>query len=102
MTFFEEIYQLVAGIPRGKVTTYGQIAMMLGRPRAARMVGWAMHQAPHGLPCHRVVKRDGQLAPAEIFPDQRARLEAEGITFTPEGLVQMNRHQWQLEADYDE
>jgi methylated-DNA-protein-cysteine methyltransferase-like protein len=94
MSSFSEIYQLVQRIPAGMVATYGQIAMMLGRPRAARMVGWAMHQAPAGLPCHRVVKRDGQLAPAYVFPEQRWRLAAEGVTFTTDGRVDMDRHSW--------
>lgn len=94
MGFFQEIYQLVAEIPAGQVVSYGQLAMMLGRPRGARMVGWAMHQAPPGLPCHRVVKQDGQLAPEHVFPEQRWRLAAEGVSFTADGRVQMDRYLW--------
>lgn len=93
-TFFQEIYQLVAEIPVGKVATYGQLAMSLGRPRSARMIGWALHQAPAGLPCHRVIKRDGQLAPESVFPDQRERLVAEGITFDQHDRVRLDRHLW--------
>jgi methylated-DNA-protein-cysteine methyltransferase-like protein len=99
MSFFVEIYQVVARIPAGQVATYGQIAIMLGRPRSARLVGWAMHQAPSGLPCHRVVKRDGQLAPTDVFPEQRHRLVAEGVTFTTDGRVDMDRHCWS--GDYE-
>ena len=61
MTFFEEVYQAVERVPKGKVTTYGDVARMVGRPRAARQVGWALHQNPRPgiVPCHRVVFRDG-------------------------------------------
>ena len=54
---------MVRRIPRGKVATYGQIAELLGAPRAARIVGWAMHGNPHGsrVPCHRVVGSTGSL-----------------------------------------
>lgn len=99
-SFFQEVYSLVAAIPPGRVATYGQIAMMLGRPRAARMVGWALHQAPAGLPCHRVVSSTGRLAPADLFDgEQRGRLEAEGIGFTAGGLVRLNQHLWQADPD---
>ncbi|MBI4572773.1 MAG: MGMT family protein, partial [candidate division NC10 bacterium] len=59
--FFSRVYDLVARIPRGQVATYGQIARMLGAPRSARIVGWAMHGNPHGrrVPCHRVVQQGG-------------------------------------------
>ena len=63
--FFDRVYALVARIPRGKVATYGQIARMLGASRAARSVGWAMHDNPHGsrVPCHRVVQQGGSCSP---------------------------------------
>ena len=62
--FFERVYTVVANIPRGRVTTYGAIARALGAPRAARSVGWALSVAPAaaGLPCHRVVDRNGYLS----------------------------------------
>ncbi|WP_347133010.1 MGMT family protein, partial [Neglectibacter timonensis] len=60
-TFPEAVYQIVRQIPKGKVATYGQIAMLAGRPRASRIVGAAMFRAPAGLPCHRVLYRDGTL-----------------------------------------
>lgn len=98
--FFQEVYQLVAEIPAGKVATYGQIAMMLERPRAARIVGWAMHQAPAGLPCHRVISSSGRLAPESVFAgQQRARLKTEGVTFTDAGLVKLRQHLWQSDDE---
>jgi len=93
----EEVYQIVARIPPGKVISYGQIARLIGRPRAARIVGYAMSKAPAGLPSHRVLRKDGSLPPGDVFgiPGlQRAELEAEGVTFLPDGRVDMTRHGW--------
>lgn len=58
-SFFHQVHALVSHIPSGKVASYGQIAGMLGDPRRARTVGWAMHGCQEGLPWHRVVKADG-------------------------------------------
>ena len=97
--FFALVYALVRRIPRGKVATYGQIARLLGAPRAARVVGWAMHDNPHGsrVPCHRVVQQGGSLSPNYCLDDpgrQRRLLGREGVTFLLEGRVDMARHQW--------
>lgn len=99
--FFERAYDVVRQIPRGRVATYGQIAAMMGEPRKARYVGFAMHASPgmaKGVPCHRVVFADGSLAPGFAFggPEaQRAMLEDEGVTFTPSGRVDMRRCRWE-------
>ena len=66
-TFPEAVYQIVRQIPKGKVATYGQIAMLAGSPRASRIVGAAMFRAPAGLPCHRVLYRDGTLCCDQAF-----------------------------------
>ncbi len=97
--FFEQVYRVVALIPAGKVATYGQIACLLGRPRGARVVGWALRAAPRNrdLPCHRVISKDGSLAPGDIFGGkdiQRARMEKEGVTFDKNGLVNIKKHLW--------
>ena len=99
--FFQQVYHLVARIPPGKVATYGQIALLLGRPRAGRTVGWAMRGAPADLrlPCHRVVYQSGALAPSGAFGEwglQRALLEAEGITFNPDGRIDLEKHLWEF------
>ena len=96
---FAEIYRIAAQVPAGSVATYGQIAAMAGIPRGARTVGWAMRQAPHHLnvPCHRVVNSSGVLSPWHVFGGeeaQRARLEAEGITFLADGRIDMKKHLW--------
>jgi len=87
--FFAQVYKLVAQIPEGKVATYGQLAAMLGSPRAARIVGWAMASAPEhlDLPCHRVIRFGG-------YDAQRAELEAEGVLFRPDGTVDMKACLW--------
>ena len=63
MTFTEKVYKIAAKIPKGKVATYGQLAKMAGKPRAARAVGMCMKHNPDMkvVPCHRVVASDGKL-----------------------------------------
>jgi methylated-DNA-protein-cysteine methyltransferase-like protein len=94
-TFFEQIYEIVAGIPRGKVVSYGQIARMLGRPRAAREVGWAMHNCSDELPWQRVVMKDGSVTGGAFAEVRRALLADEGVSFLPDGRVDMERHRWE-------
>jgi methylated-DNA-protein-cysteine methyltransferase-like protein len=88
--FSQMVYNLVAKIPYGRVTTYGLIALMLGFPQNARQVGQALHNAPQylDLPCHRVVNHSGKLAP--FWPEQRQLLENEGVHFNSFGNVDMN------------
>jgi|SRR5690554_5857624 len=96
--FFQRVYKIVAQIPAGQIATYGQIAALIGEPRNARIVGWAMHSAPRALnlPCHRVVNKAGTMGPGHLFGPGRQRLllEAEGVTFTPDGCINMKKHLW--------
>ena len=92
--FNEQVYTIVEKIPFGKVVSYGQIAWMLGRPRGARLVGWAMRNCPEGLPWQRVVKADGTIADGGHPEIRRALLEAEGVPFLPDGRVDMKRCLW--------
>ena len=97
MSTFEKIYEVVKTIPKGSVMTYGQVATLAGNPRWARVVGYALHSNPNPkeIPCHRVVMRDGSVAPGFVFggPDiQKQILISEGITFTSEGKVDMKKH----------
>ena len=89
---FRRIQQTVRRIPRGKVSTYGDIAYAAGFPGAARQVAWALHGS-RSLPWHRVVGAGGRiLLPAEAGFEQRMRLQAEGVQFA--GLrVRMGLHQ---------
>lgn len=96
--FFEKVWDVVAEIPMGKVTTYGHIAAFLGNKRGARTVGWAMKAAPGPhLPCHRVVNRKGELTARNRFATphlMEERLRSEGITFKPDGCIDMKAHLW--------
>jgi methylated-DNA-protein-cysteine methyltransferase-like protein len=99
--FFKSVYDIVQRIPEGKVISYGQIARALGRPRGARIVGYAMRQIPKGLDIHghRVVKKDGSLAPGRAFGLeglQRTMLENEGVGFDKNGNVDMKKYEWIL------
>ena len=98
--FYHEVYELVKQIPRGKVTTYGAIARMLGQPQRPRMVGQAMHYADFftDAPCHRVVNSQGRLAPC--WEGHRALLEEEGVGFKENGYVDLKAHMWEREAHW--
>lgn len=96
--FFKRVYGIVRTIPRGKVLTYGQIAMLLGSPYMARQVGWAMHGCPKGLPWQRVVGAGGKilvnsLSVGEGALLQRRLLEMEGVRFTGQ-RIDMTSHQF--------
>lgn len=65
VSFFEQVYDVVRQIPKGRVTSYGAIAAFLGTKMSARMVGWAMNGSFHvqpKVPAHRVVNRNGMLS----------------------------------------
>lgn len=99
MNTFDKIYEQVRRIPRGKVATYGQIAMLAGNPHWSQVVGYALHgnPAPGVIPCHRVVNRFGKTAAAFAFGGedrQRQLLEEEGVLFTPDGAVDLARCLW--------
>lgn len=91
-TFFEQVYDVVKKIPQGRVMTYGQVAEAIGT-RDARRVGHALHANKSSVvPCHRVVNKDGRLAPGYAFGgpnEQRNRLLAEGVEFVDENHVKM-------------
>ena len=93
MNTFEKIYSVVKEIPKGRVASYGQVALMAGNPRWSRVVGYALHSnpSPGEIPCHRVVFSDGRLSKGFAFGGeevQRALLEGEGVTFDGDGRVE--------------
>jgi len=96
MSAFERIYEVVKKIPRGRVATYGQVAMLAGNPRWARVVGYALHNNPDNskIPCHRVVNREGRVASGFAFGGsnvQRELLEKEGVVFEPDGHIDLDK-----------
>lgn len=94
--FYKSVYDIVESIPPGKVTTYGAIAMSLGRPRAARLVGNALRNSSGVLPWYRVVCKDGKISDGfyEGQHLQRDLLEAEGVEFLENGCVNMKEFFW--------
>jgi len=96
--FFAKVYEVVAQIPFGKVATYGDIAEACGIRSSARTVGWALNGAKEsGLPCHRVVNRFGALTGRMHFGSydlMEDLLRSEGVEFTPEGFVNLEKHLW--------
>ncbi|HWF43613.1 MAG TPA: MGMT family protein [Candidatus Kapabacteria bacterium] len=102
-TFYHKVYAIVEQIPRGKVTTYGAIAEILGMKRSSRMVGQALNAIPEGfdIPAQRVINRIGALSGAHHFGGyerMRKMLEREGVTFKGE-LVDMEKHFWKPEVN---
>lgn len=99
--FFKSVYDVVRQVPAGRVVTYGQVARLVGEPRKARFVGFAMHGSPGmagGVPCHRVVFKDGSLCSGFAFGGldvQREMLLEEGVTFLDDGRVDMEACQWE-------
>ena len=94
------IYETVRRIPRGKVTTYGQVAELSGLPRRARLVGrvlWQLNEAAD-IPWHRVINAKGEISysPSRNGGDvlQRLRLEEEGVEFSTSGKIDLERYQW--------
>lgn len=97
MNTFDKIYEVVKRIPEGKVATYGQVASAAGNPRWSQVVGYALHSnpAPEEIPCHRVVRKNGRVAEGFAFGGenvQKMLLEGEGVTFTDEFTVNMEKH----------
>jgi methylated-DNA-protein-cysteine methyltransferase-like protein len=92
--FFKQVDSVLEQVPLGKVVSYGQIARILERPRAAREVGWALRTCPDDLPWQRVVKADGSVTGGVHAELRRALLESEGVEFLPDGRVDMSIYQW--------
>jgi methylated-DNA-protein-cysteine methyltransferase related protein len=98
--FFELVYEVARQIPKGRVTSYGAIAVCLGTKMSARMVGWAMNGAEKvrpKVPAHRVVNRNGMLTGKHHFgePDiMQKLLEKEGIKIEDDTVVDFKKKFW--------
>jgi len=95
----EQVWQVIALIPKGRVATYGQVADLSGLPGGARRVGRILSQLPRGtrIPWHRVVNASGGISlPTDSsgFARQRARLEREGIVFNTSGRIALRSFRW--------
>lgn len=98
MTFREKVYYITKQIPKGKVATYGQVARLAGKPKAARAVGLFMRINPFApvVPCHRVVASDGKLtgySAGDGISTKKSLLLSEGVLFKKE-KVDLLRSKW--------
>jgi O-6-methylguanine DNA methyltransferase len=98
--FRKKVYKIVSGIPSGKVATYGQVARLAGKPKAARAVGVFMKTNPDAprIPCHRVVSSDGGLtgySAGKGIETKRELLIKEKVKFN-NGKVDLKKSQWQF------
>jgi methylated-DNA-protein-cysteine methyltransferase-like protein len=97
-----QVFALVEACPAGRVTTYGWLAKTVCSAHAARLIGWIMHEARPGVPAQRVINSKGELSGSRAFgpPDRmRSLLEAEGVTFTDAGTVDLKRYGWDPSRD---
>lgn len=98
--FFQDVFEVVRLIPKGRVTSYGAIAKYLGTARSSRMVGWAMnasHSQKKFVPAHRVVNRNGELTGKHHFPTptmMKELLEKEGIKVIKDKIKNLSEHYW--------
>ncbi len=100
-SFFDQVYAVVRQIPPGQVASYGQVAALLGHPRAARTVGWALAALREGdgpdVPWQRVINSQGRVSirNMEHAPEeQQLLLEAEGVAFNAHGYIDWQRFGW--------
>jgi len=99
-SFFEDVFEVVRQIPRGRVTSYGAIAQFLGTRLSARMVGWAMntsHISNPPVPAQRVVNRNGMLSGKHHFPTptkMEELLKKEGIIVKDDAIVDFKKIFW--------
>jgi methylated-DNA-protein-cysteine methyltransferase-like protein len=98
--FFEQVYQVVRLIPKGRVTSYGAIANYLGAKSSSRVVGYAMnaaHSQKEYVPAHRVLNRNGQLTGKHHFSTpylMQELLEKEKIKIENDTVVNLKKHYW--------
>lgn len=98
--FFEQVYQVVRLIPKGKVTSYGAIANYLGAKSSSRAVGYAMnaaHKQKPKVPAHRVLNRNGQLTGKHHFETpflMQELLEKEKIKIENDTVLDLKKHYW--------
>src|SRR3954468_15980107 len=97
--FFEDVYEVVMLVPKGRITSYGAIARYLGTAMSARMVGWAMNGAhtDKNIPAHRVVNSQGLLTGKHHFKTPTAmesRLKKEGVKVVKDKIVDFDKKFW--------
>ncbi|MCB1156088.1 MAG: methylated-DNA--[protein]-cysteine S-methyltransferase [Leptospiraceae bacterium] len=101
ITFYTKVYELVKKIPKGRVSSYGRIAALLGQPRAARAVGYALNSLKkhdlQSVPWQRVINSKGEISfKGDTFRAnlQKRLLEKEGILFDEKSRVDLKKQGW--------
>jgi methylated-DNA-protein-cysteine methyltransferase-like protein len=103
--FYDQVYAVVRRVPRGKVTSYGRVARMLGRPRAARAVGYALNALKdkeqsdfEPVPWQRVINSQGRISinnREHSAQEQATLLREEGIVVSPDLRIDMTTYLWE-------
>src|SRR5512135_2135341 len=97
--FTRQVKAVLRAIPRGRVATYGQVAALAGRERAARGVAWILHSSSEaaGLPWHRVIGGQGRISlpRGKGSEEQKRKLAAEGVVVGRTGRIDLERYQWE-------
>lgn len=91
--FKEDVLEIVRMVPKGKVVSYGQVALMVGIPRAAIQVGWVLHEFGDKVPWWRVVNKKGRISTTCMEHDanmQKKLLEKDGVKVSKDQIVNMN------------
>ena len=86
----EDVYSMLLTIPKGKVSTYGDLAKALGNPAASRQVGRILSKNPNPIkvPCHRVVMSNGKIGGYALGTQKKKELlQNEGVIFSAEYIV---------------
>jgi methylated-DNA-protein-cysteine methyltransferase related protein len=101
----ERVYEIVRKIPKGRVMTYGQIAIILGEGYTARTVGYLMHSSDDGVPWQRVINSQGKCSTGRLTMPlnlQQSMLEQECVVFSKAGKCDLNEFQWWPEGFEEE
>ena len=104
--FTERVVRMIQQIPPGRVMTYGQVAAAAGNPRGARQISRILHSmsAKHDLPWHRIINAQGGISTPTDREDkgslQQELLESEGVAFSSDGKVSLNKYRWFPEGEY--
>ena len=103
MNFKDRVINIVKNVPKGCVTTYGTVALLVGVPRGARLVGGVLHFNTDDAPWHRVINRHGFIStkcldhPKNL---QKALLEQEGIEVSGDFMIDLDRYGWWANEKY--
>ena len=103
--FTEDVIRIISNIPRGKVLSYGGIAVLAGKPRGARQVTRILHSSSkkHNLPWYRVVNSQGKISMKDpiSYAEQRVLLESEGIKFSSNDHIDFDEYFWSINSIQD-